>query len=333
MGTLERLIWQKRDAFRWPNGLLKCEASALAALPSRLPRLASTVQPLIIPTYVIGYWIEDHAHLGELGYTQGVDFDLDVYNGRFCRTPEYPQGIYAYFVTITEDGQPEFPYAIGRQWYGEVSGSTIDEISEETTVMLESGPASEPQLKGQHVDSESDTITLAWSSIEGGQYIIESSNDLENWETAQDAITATSLTSESSIPLSKADSSFYRVVLSAVADYDSEGSAGGGGGPGGGGPGVGGGGAQSGTGNAVDGFVFSFGDMPPMQNLALGIRVGNLSATVVDFVSQGPQGGTLTLSFDDSSLASGTTVTASFSHQPPGRGTIVETSTNTYTKP
>ena len=46
---------------------------------------------------MIGYWIEDHAYLGDLGFVQGVDFDLDVYNGRFCRTPEYPDGIYAYF--------------------------------------------------------------------------------------------------------------------------------------------------------------------------------------------------------------------------------------------
>ena len=24
--------------------------------------------------------------------------DLDVHNGRYCRTPEYPNGTYAYFV-------------------------------------------------------------------------------------------------------------------------------------------------------------------------------------------------------------------------------------------
>ena len=37
--------------------------------------------------------------------------DLDCY-GRFCVTPEYPNGVYAYFTTITFDGHPAFPYFI-----------------------------------------------------------------------------------------------------------------------------------------------------------------------------------------------------------------------------
>ena len=40
---------------------------------------------------------------------------LDQYNGRFCKTPEYPEGRYSYFVTIdaTDDGNPLFPYVMG----------------------------------------------------------------------------------------------------------------------------------------------------------------------------------------------------------------------------
>ena len=40
---------------------------------------------------------------------------LDQYNGRFCKTPEYPDGRYCYFVTIdsTEDGNALFPYVLG----------------------------------------------------------------------------------------------------------------------------------------------------------------------------------------------------------------------------
>ena len=46
--------------------------------------------------------------------------DLDRYNGRFCVTPEYPNGVYAYFTTITgTDGHPAFPYFIGPEFYGE----------------------------------------------------------------------------------------------------------------------------------------------------------------------------------------------------------------------
>ena len=38
---------------------------------------------------------------------------LDENNGRFAVTPDYPQGIYAYYCTLTAQGTPEFPYVIG----------------------------------------------------------------------------------------------------------------------------------------------------------------------------------------------------------------------------
>jgi len=41
---------------------------------------------------------------------------LDKYNGRFCITPEYPQGIYAYFCTFDDNNSPKFPYTIGPQY-------------------------------------------------------------------------------------------------------------------------------------------------------------------------------------------------------------------------
>jgi hypothetical protein len=36
-----------------------------------------------------------------------------VHNGRFCITPEYQNGTYAYFLSIDVDDQPAFPYMIG----------------------------------------------------------------------------------------------------------------------------------------------------------------------------------------------------------------------------
>ena len=44
--------------------------------------------------------------------------DLDQYNGRFCKTPDFPEGRYCYFVTIdaTEDGNPVFPYVLGENY-------------------------------------------------------------------------------------------------------------------------------------------------------------------------------------------------------------------------
>ncbi|AXF41237.1 virion structural protein [Cyanophage S-TIM4] len=55
-----------------------------------------------------GRFVEDYQYV----FGQG---DLDQYNGRFCKTPDYPDGRYCYFVTIdsTEDGNPLFPYVLG----------------------------------------------------------------------------------------------------------------------------------------------------------------------------------------------------------------------------
>lgn len=59
-------------------------------------------------TYPAGSFIGDYIYNFQSG-------DLDAYNGRFCKTPDYPEGVYAYFVTIdaSESGIPEFPYIIG----------------------------------------------------------------------------------------------------------------------------------------------------------------------------------------------------------------------------
>ena len=59
-----------------------------------------------------GSFIEDYEYVFQQG-------DLDQYNGRYCKTPEYPEGVYAYFVAIdaSEAGLPVFPYVCGPQLY------------------------------------------------------------------------------------------------------------------------------------------------------------------------------------------------------------------------
>ena len=55
----------------------------------------------------MGTYIEDYEYVEGLG-------DLDQYNGRFCVTPEYPLGVYAYFCTLDgTTGNPKFPYFVG----------------------------------------------------------------------------------------------------------------------------------------------------------------------------------------------------------------------------
>lgn len=55
--------------------------------------------------YPIGFFVEDYEYAG-IG-------DLDENNGRYCITPEFPNGTYAYFCTIDLLFNPIFPYVIG----------------------------------------------------------------------------------------------------------------------------------------------------------------------------------------------------------------------------
>ncbi len=62
----------------------------------------------------LGFFIEDYVY-SNVG-------DLDEYNGRFCKTPEFPQGTYAYFCTVEVNPYDlnslvgKFPYFIGNYY-------------------------------------------------------------------------------------------------------------------------------------------------------------------------------------------------------------------------
>jgi len=66
--------------------------------------------------YPLGAYIEDFEYVSGSG-------DLDEYNGRYCVTPDYPNGIYAYFVTIDANLDPVYPHTPGPYYYGIAQGS------------------------------------------------------------------------------------------------------------------------------------------------------------------------------------------------------------------
>ena len=55
--------------------------------------------------YPSGYFVNDY-------YYDSTSGDLDEYNGRYCITPEYPGGIYAYFSVLDSNANPAFPYCM-----------------------------------------------------------------------------------------------------------------------------------------------------------------------------------------------------------------------------
>ena len=87
-------------------------------LPNGTVLIPSRYGPAVSATYPLGYYAEDREYLAGLG-------DLDEYNGRFTITPEYPGGIYAYFVTLDAAGNGLYPYVLGPSYYGVlIAGNT-----------------------------------------------------------------------------------------------------------------------------------------------------------------------------------------------------------------
>lgn len=105
----------------------------IAGFAAATTRSIEIVVPDISPSN-FSYFCRYHALMGNktnnLGFTAGTfieDYiyensygDLDGHNGRYTVTPEYPNGTYAYFLTVDASLEPQFPYCIGESYYSEV---------------------------------------------------------------------------------------------------------------------------------------------------------------------------------------------------------------------
>jgi len=74
--------------------------------------------PAVNAQYPAGCYCEDYTYIPVLG-------DLDEHNGRFCITPDYPNGTYCYFVTIDAQLYPTFPFVLGPTYYGTVPAGNL----------------------------------------------------------------------------------------------------------------------------------------------------------------------------------------------------------------
>jgi hypothetical protein len=85
--------------------------------------------PNVSTTYPLGYFKEDYefiTHTGQADY-------LDIHNGRFCVTPEYPNGIYCYFATVDANWNSAYPYLVGPTYYGNKTAVKVTSITETVT--------------------------------------------------------------------------------------------------------------------------------------------------------------------------------------------------------
>ena len=81
-------------------------------------------------SWPLGTFREDYEYVNHSGQS---DY-LDEHNGRFCVTPEYPNGIYCYFATVDENWNSAYPYAVGPTFYGIYTDRSVISVDETTTV-------------------------------------------------------------------------------------------------------------------------------------------------------------------------------------------------------
>ncbi|MFZ1705847.1 MAG: YHYH protein [Saprospiraceae bacterium] len=81
-------------------------------------------------TFFNGYFREDYIYNPTSSDTPDY---LDAHNGRFCITPEYPNGTYCYFATVDANWNSAYPYVVGPTFYGVYANRKVTSVNEATT--------------------------------------------------------------------------------------------------------------------------------------------------------------------------------------------------------
>lgn len=295
--TRMRTGYALRDGSSIPNiDDVRVTGRTLPAWALRLYGAQTVVGPTNFTTYPLGRYMEDKAFRGDIaGQSAGAagTYDLDEYNGRFCVTPEFPGGTYAYFVAIDAAGAPTYPYNIGRAYYGSPTGAAATLAGTETTY-VNAGPNTPEQPQVTAVNSANGNVTLTWSSTEGGTYQVEAVSDLTTtWTTLNAALPAATGAVETQLVETAAaianTKRFYRLNRTALATYD------GGGGTGGGTGAVApGGSAARGTTVTITITITAPPNLPPLLNMqgqtllpASVVLAGSITGTSISRPAQG----------------------------------------------
>ncbi len=145
---------------------------------------------------------------------------------RYCVTPEFPAGTYAYFLNISSTGTPQFPYMCNRWFYGVPAGSTITSVGEAVTNQFTGGP-NRPLTIPNAPDVSGTTITLTWNAVEGGTYSVDASSNGTSFTGKATGLTVSGANSKTTsyTALGVGGTEYARVNRTALATYDTVGTA------------------------------------------------------------------------------------------------------------
>ena len=218
-----------------PQWVVRNEGASSNLNPNRYgPAVDSTSNG---ETFVLGHYLQDYAYKGDLigfdlyqgvaidgAYNASLHYDLNEYNVRFTVTPDFPAGTWAYFTNILPDGTPTYPYNIARYFYAQPSGASPNDIPGTATTHWEGGPEKELEICDIEVEDSSGNVTLTWTSVEGGNYVVSESSELQDWDplAITDGIDATTPVTDPA-RLNNEDKHFYQVGLNYIRPFDDTG--------------------------------------------------------------------------------------------------------------
>ncbi|MFM8205820.1 MAG: YHYH protein, partial [Actinomycetales bacterium] len=137
--------------------------------------------PPVNTTFPLGYFNEDYefvSHLGEEDY-------LDVHNGRFCITPEYPNGTYAYFCTVDEQWNSAYPYAIGPTFNGSIVAAKVQNVGEPVETYTATTSVQELNPSAFTIFFSSNDLLIIQANDVIREQVIISIHDLTGYEVAK----------------------------------------------------------------------------------------------------------------------------------------------------
>ena len=275
------------------------------SLPSWVSRNSGQARALDVARYgppvsggfPLGHYLEDYAYKGDLGlelyegigeFDPNAHFDLNEYNVRYCVTPDYPSGTWAYFTNIESDGTPVYPYNIARYYFGSPAGSSPATVPDNVLIHFEGGPRKSPVAKSVKTTGPAE-VSLVWSVAEGGRYTIDSTPSLEVGAWVSEATglmpDRENLSYSAVAPKDPAVTArkFFRSRIESLAPFD-----------------------ERGLGDfeftPLVTHVFQFPASPILPGLIETFAVGEVVAEVIGY---DPDSGLVEARFDDSSLAGG----------------------------
>ena len=131
-------------------------SSAVTRMTSSYSRNITRSNGPDVDAYPIGTFIDDYTFIDEYGY-------LDENNGRFCVTPEFPEGTYAYFITVDSSGDPVFPYILGNSYYSlPLSSNYSSSISQDDI------PVKARRLRSLDIDRNGDSTIAQIQDVQRG---------------------------------------------------------------------------------------------------------------------------------------------------------------------